>query len=82
MDCMVGAYGHDNKNIYEGVRMFLISQGLDPHVVKAYQRKKINYEQLEFIVESFHAKSQNIIEEIALERHLSGEPYDEHTILD
>eukprot|EP00973_Karenia_brevis_P013231 1795587-Karenia_brevis.AAC.1 len=62
--------------------MLLISQRLDPLVVKAYQRKKINYEQLEFIVKSFHAKSQNKIEEIALERHLSGEPYDEHTILD
>eukprot|EP00973_Karenia_brevis_P018257 2507067-Karenia_brevis.AAC.1 len=56
MDCMVGAYGHDNKNIYEGIRMLLISQRLDHLVVKAYQRKQINYEQLEYILKSFHAR--------------------------
>eukprot|EP00973_Karenia_brevis_P091095 12405794-Karenia_brevis.AAC.1 len=82
MDCMVGAYGQDNKNIYEGIRMLLLSQRLDPLVVKAYQRRQINYEQLEYILKSFHARSQNIIEEIVLERHLSGEPYYEHTTLD
>eukprot|EP00973_Karenia_brevis_P093942 12419919-Karenia_brevis.AAC.1 len=62
--------------------MLLLSHRLDQSVVKAYQRIHIDYEQLEYIVKNFHARSQNIIEELALERHLSGESYDDNTDLD